>query len=57
MAKSRNSASVSAKELLYLALCGAVAVAIYFVWQHFGFSNSHLKPGHETDPTESLNDH
>jgi hypothetical protein len=57
MAKSRNSGSLSAKELIYLALCGVVAVAIYFVWQYFGFSNSHLKAGHEIEPTESLNDH
>jgi len=57
MAKSRNSGSVSAKELIYLAICGVVAVVIYFVWQYVGFSNSHLKAGHETEPTESLNDH
>jgi len=57
MARSRNSGGVSAKEIIYLAICGVVAVAIYFVWQYFGFSNSHLKPGHETEPTESLNDH
>jgi hypothetical protein len=57
MARSRNSGSANAKELIYLAICGVVAVAIYFVWQYFGFSNSHLTPGHETEPTESLNDH
>src|SRR5258707_15075616 len=57
MARSRNSGRVSAKELFYLAVWGVVAVAIYFVWQYFGFSNSHLKPWHETEPSQSLNDH
>jgi hypothetical protein len=57
MARSRNSGGVSAKEIIYLAICGVVAVAIYFAWQYFGFSNSHLKPEHESEPTESLNDH
>jgi hypothetical protein len=52
-----DSGSVSAKELVYLLICGLVAVAVYFAWQYFGFSNSHLRPGHESEPTESLNDH
>ena len=52
-----DSGSVSLKELLYLAVCGLFAIVIYFAWQYFGLSHSHLKPGHESDPTESLNDH
>jgi hypothetical protein len=54
---SGASGSVGVKELVYLAICGLVAVAIYFAWQYLGLSNSHLKPGHEQEPTESLNDH
>jgi hypothetical protein len=57
MPKSLHSGNVSAKELIYLAVCGVVAVTIYFVWQYFGLSNAHLKPGHETEPSETLNDH
>jgi hypothetical protein len=57
MAKSGNSGNVHLKELIYLTVCGLVAVAIYFVWQALGLSNSHAKPGHELEPTESLNDH
>ena len=57
MAKSGNSGNVHLKELVYLAICGLVAVAIYFVWQALGLSSSHVKPGHELEPTESLNDH
>jgi hypothetical protein len=57
MAKSDESGNVRFKELAYLAICGFVAVAIYFVWQALGLSNSHVKPGHELEPTESLNDH
>jgi hypothetical protein len=57
MATLGESGKVSATELVYLVLCGLVAVAIYFAWQYFGFSNSHLGPGHENEPTETLNDH
>ena len=57
MANLSESGNVGAKELIYLAVCGLAAVAIYFAWQYLGFSNSHLKPGHEAEPTESLNDH
>jgi hypothetical protein len=57
MAKLDNSGNVRIKELIYLAICGLAAVAIYFVWQALNLSNSHLKPGQESDPTESLNDH
>jgi hypothetical protein len=57
MANSGESGTVGVKELVYLAICGVAAVAIYFAWQYFGFSDSHLKPGHESEPTESLNDH
>jgi hypothetical protein len=57
MATLGESGKVSATELVYLVLCGLVAVAIYFAWQYFGFSNSHLAPGHENEPTETLNDH
>jgi hypothetical protein len=57
MAKSGESANARIKELVFLAICGFVAIAIYLVWQALGLSNSHLKPGHELEPTESLNDH
>lgn len=52
-----ESGGVSAKELMYLAMCGLAAIAIYFAWQYFGLSHSHLQPGHESDPSETLNDH
>jgi hypothetical protein len=57
MAKSDESGNVRVKDLVYLAACGLAAVAIYLVWQALGFSNSHVRPGHELEPTESLNDH
>jgi hypothetical protein len=57
MAKSGKSGTVRIRDLVFLAICGLVAIAIYFVWQALGLSNSHLKPGHELEPTESLNDH
>ena len=57
MASSGESGNVGVKELVYLAICGLAAAAIYFAWQYFGFSNSHLKPGQESEATESLNDH
>jgi hypothetical protein len=57
MAKLHESGNVRVKDLVYLAACGLVAIAIYLVWQALGLSNSHVKPGHETDATESLNDH
>ena len=57
MANSGKSGNVGLKELVYLALCGLAAIAIYFAWQYLGLSNSHLKPGEESEPTESLNDH
>jgi hypothetical protein len=57
MAKSDKSGNVRIKELIYLAICGLAAIAIYFVWQALNLSNSHVKPGHELEPTESLNDH
>ena len=57
MAKSGERGNVRIRELFFLAVCGLVAVAVYFVWQYLGLSNSHAKPGHELEPTESLNDH
>jgi hypothetical protein len=57
MAKTGNSGNIRIKELIYLAICGLVAIAIYFVWQSLNLSNSHVQPGHELDSTESLNDH
>jgi hypothetical protein len=57
MAKSGESGNVRIRDLVFLAICGLVAIAIYLVWQALGLSNSHLKPGHELEPTESLNDH
>ena len=57
MARSGNSGNIRIKELIYLAICGLAAVAIYFVWQALNLSNSHVKPGYELEPTESLNDH
>jgi hypothetical protein len=57
VAKSDNSGNIRIKELIYLAICGLAAIAIYFVWQALSLSNSHVKAGHELDPTESLNDH
>ena len=57
VAKSDNSGNTRIKELIYLAICGLTAIAIYFVWQVLSLSNSHVKAGHELDPTESLNDH
>jgi hypothetical protein len=57
MAKSDKSGNVRVRELIYLAICGLAAIAIYFVWQALNLSNSHVKPGHELEPTESLNDH
>jgi hypothetical protein len=57
MAKTGNSGNIRIKELMYLAICGLVAIAIYFVWQSLNLSNSHVQPGHELDSTESLNDH
>jgi hypothetical protein len=57
MAKSGNSGNIRVRELVYLAICGLAAIVIYFVWQTLGLSNSHLKSGHESDPTETLNDH
>jgi hypothetical protein len=57
MAKSGNSGNIRIKELIYLAICGLAAIAIYFVWQALNLSNSHVKSGHELEPTESLNDH
>jgi hypothetical protein len=57
MAKSGKSGTVRIRDLVFLAICGLVAIAIYFGWQALGLSNSHLKPGHELEPTESLNDH
>ncbi|MBV8276290.1 MAG: hypothetical protein JO170_13670 [Verrucomicrobia bacterium] len=57
MAKSGNSGNTRIREVIYLAICGLTAIAIYFVWQSLNLSNSHVKPGHESDSTESLNDH
>jgi hypothetical protein len=57
MPKLDESGNVRVKDLVYLAACGLVAIAIYLVWQALGLSNSHVKPGHETDSSESLNDH
>jgi hypothetical protein len=57
MAKSGESGNARIRDLIFLAICGLVAIAIYFVWQALGLSNSHAKPGHELEPTESLNDH
>jgi hypothetical protein len=57
VAKSGNSGNIRIKELIYLAICGLAAIAIYFVWQALNLSNSHVKSGHELEPTESLNDH
>jgi|GEM_PF-5796450 hypothetical protein len=57
MARFNETGNVRVKDLLYLAACGLVAIAIYLVWQALGFSNSHVKPGHELESTESLNDH
>ena len=57
VAKSDNSGNIRIKELIYLAICGLAAIAIYFVWQALSLSNSHVKAGHQLDPTESLNDH
>ena len=57
MAKSGNSGNIHIRELIYLAICGLAAIAIYFVWQALNLSNSHVKSGHELEPTESLNDH
>jgi hypothetical protein len=57
VAKPGNSGNIRIKELIYLAICGLAAIAIYLVWQAFSLSNSHVKPGHELEPTESLNDH
>ena len=57
MAKSGNSGNTHIRELVYLAIGGLAAIAIYLVWHTLGHSNSHLKPGHESDPTETLNDH
>jgi hypothetical protein len=55
--KSGNSGNVRIKELIYLAISGLVAIGLYLAWQFLGLSNSHVKAGHELDPTESLNDH
>jgi hypothetical protein len=57
VAKSGNSGNIRIKELIYLVVCGLAAVALYFVWQALNLSNSHVKPGQELEPTESLNDH
>ena len=57
MAKSDNSGNNRIKELIYLAISGLVAIGLYLAWQFLGLSNSHVKTGHELDPTESLNDH
>jgi hypothetical protein len=57
VAKSGNSGNIRIRELIYLAICGLVAIALYLAWQSLGLSNSHVKPGHELDPTETLNDH
>ena len=57
MAKLGNSRNIRIRELIYLAICGLAAIAIYFVWQSLNLSNSHVKPGQELDSTESLNDH
>jgi len=57
MAKSGNSGNIRIRELIYLAICGLAAIALYFVWQALNLSNSHVKPGHELEDTESLNDH
>ncbi|MBV8101305.1 MAG: hypothetical protein JOZ31_19345 [Verrucomicrobia bacterium] len=57
MAKSGNSGNIRIRELIYLAICGFAAIAIYWGWQALNLSNSHVKAGHELDPTESLNDH
>jgi hypothetical protein len=57
VAKAANSGNTRIKELIYLAICGIAAVVIYWAWQTFSLSNSHVKPGHELDPSESLNDH
>jgi hypothetical protein len=57
MAKSGDSGNIRVKELVYLAICGLVAVALYLVWHSLGLSNSHVKPGHELERTETLNDH
>ena len=57
MAKSGNSGNIRIRELIYLAICGLAAIALYFVWQALNLSNSHVEPGHELEDTESLNDH
>jgi hypothetical protein len=57
MARSGESGNIRIRELVYLAICGLAAIAIYFIWQTLGLSNSHVKPGQESDPTETLNDH
>jgi hypothetical protein len=57
VAKAGNSGNVRIRELIYLAICGLVAIGLYLAWQFLGLSNSHVKTGHELDPTESLNDH
>ena len=57
MAKSGSSGNIHLRELFYLAIGGLAAIAIYFVWHTLGLSNSHLQPGHESDATETLNDH
>jgi hypothetical protein len=57
MANSGEAGTVGVKELVYLTICGLLAVAIYVAWQYLGLSNSHLKPGHDSEPAESLNDH
>jgi len=57
MAKPGSSGNTRIREVIYLAICGLAAIAIYFVWQSLNLSNAHVKPGHESDSTESLNDH
>jgi hypothetical protein len=57
MTESGSSGNIRIRELIYLAICGLAAIVIYFVWQALNLSNSHVRPGHELEPTESLNDH
>ena len=57
VAKSGNSGNIRIRDLIYLAICGLAAIALYLVWQALSLSNSHVKPGYELEPTESLNDH
>jgi hypothetical protein len=57
MTESGSSGNIRIRELIYLAICGLAAIVIYFVWQALNLSNSHVRAGHELEPTESLNDH